>query len=77
MKYRIVKRTDVWYGCGSPKRRYWYVIQQRIVTILFLWIPVWMDMNFQDYGDSIMSFDKLSDAKDYLKKLKKIKENEK
>ena len=71
-KYRIIRRTDVRYDYETPKRRYWYVIQRRIVTILCLWIPIWLDMHFDDYGDCIMNFDKLDDAKNYLNKLKNI-----
>lgn len=71
-KFRIVKRTDVLYENQNPKRRYWYVIQRKIRTVLCLWIPIWLDMEFDNYPESKMTFDKLSDAKNYLNKLKNI-----
>ncbi len=71
-KFRIVKRTDVLYETTIPKRRYWYVIQRRINTIFLLWIPMWMDMQFDNYPGSIMTFDDLDKAKEYLKDLKEI-----
>ena len=64
-KYRIIKKTDVLYNEKKPLRFFWYVIQKRYMTI-------WRDMHFDNYPDSIMNFDKLDDAKKYLKDLKEV-----
>ncbi len=72
MKYRIVKRTDILKGDKKPERREWYVIQRRIVTCMFLWIPMWLDCHFDNYPNSIMAFDDLEDAQKYLRELKEI-----
>lgn len=71
-KYRIVKRTDVFLYNDGPKRRTWFVVQERIVTCVLFWIPVWMDMKFYDYSGSKMIFDTSKAAEDYIIKLKKI-----
>ena len=64
-KYRIVKRTDVLYDPKIPERIYWYVIQRRMC----FWIPIWMDMHFNDYPNSIMNFDDIEKARKYLRKI--------
>ena len=71
MRYRIVKRTDILYD-KIPERRYWWVIQYEVRTILCLWIPFWNDLHYDNYAESIMTFDTLQEAEKYIKELKKI-----
>lgn len=71
-KYRILKRSNVRFLSDNPRREVWFVIQRRIVSIFTLYIPIWMDMHFDDYGDSIMSFDTFKEARDYIIRLKEF-----